>query len=345
MANKFYEARDLSNSKDFRFNSLNGLNKVGIPQSKITIRGKLDGFTKSTLYKNYDLIAHNLKVYPTITIYPRGYKLAGGMAGFYHPESNHIDMVDDYYLVTILSHEMRHAFQYIYFPDLYFATSYKSAREYLDCKIERDARRYSLDYCTARKYFEEAAYIRAQEEEYELVIRKKLSPDSVGLNNNYFRLNPATTSSVSRAYHWNEDDSPVQYDYEEVIIPNKRPFGKFLKFIGYAILVVILIFWITKPDAVEKVFTTDKGNENESYILEHSATTHLTDEDLKPLSKDELRLARNEIYARHGFIFKAEDLATYFSEKSWYTQNPDFTEDSLSYIEHSNVSLILSYEK
>lgn len=39
---------------------------------------------------------------------------------------------------------------------------------------------------------------------------------------------------------------------------------------------------------------------------------------LGSLSRKELELARNEIYARHGWVFEREDLAEYFSYKSWY---------------------------
>lgn len=54
------------------------------------------------------------------------------------------------------------------------------------------------------------------------------------------------------------------------------------------------------------------------YILPESDSRVYTLEEIKTLSKEQLRLARNEIYARHGRIFSAEDLQTYFSGKSWY---------------------------
>ena len=51
------------------------------------------------------------------------------------------------------------------------------------------------------------------------------------------------------------------------------------------------------------------------YILPNSDTVRLTRTDLQGLSKEELRLARNEIFARHGMIFGVEDLDTYFADK------------------------------
>jgi hypothetical protein len=52
--------------------------------------------------------------------------------------------------------------------------------------------------------------------------------------------------------------------------------------------------------------------------LPESNTRLLTEADLNGLSKEELRLARNEIFARYGMIFGVEDLDSYFGAKSWY---------------------------
>ncbi|PEK61470.1 hypothetical protein [Bacillus wiedmannii] len=199
MSNRFIELQ--KNNTSFKFNNLNGLNNTGNGQLKIQIVGQLDAFTIKTLYKNYDIIARNLKVYPTVKIYPRGYALDGGFGGFYHADRNHVDIVDHYYLISILSHEMRHAYQYIYFPDLYFNTTYSSAREYLNCEVERDAREYSIDFCLAKGYREEAEHCKVSEEQYELVIQNKLSPSVMGLSDGYFKRNPVKATVVSRDYH------------------------------------------------------------------------------------------------------------------------------------------------
>ena len=53
--------------------------------------------------------------------------------------------------------------------------------------------------------------------------------------------------------------------------------------------------------------------------------------------------ARNEIYARHGYIFKNSKYANYFAKKSWY--NPGgFSESDLNDIEWYNMDLIKSIE-
>ena len=84
------------------------------------------------------------------------------------------------------------------------------------------------------------------------------------------------------------------------------------------------------------------------YILPKSDTTFLTVDDLRGLSKDECRIARNELYARHGRKFDDEYLAQYFSQFEWYhpTIEPaDFEESLLNDYEIANRDLIVQYEK
>jgi serine/threonine protein kinase len=81
------------------------------------------------------------------------------------------------------------------------------------------------------------------------------------------------------------------------------------------------------------------------YILPNSDTTIITEADIANFSPEQLRLARNEIYARHGYEFKSEDLQNYFSQKLWYTPDPLFNEFMISDIEKQNAELILSRER
>lgn len=54
------------------------------------------------------------------------------------------------------------------------------------------------------------------------------------------------------------------------------------------------------------------------YILPNSSTEYLTWEDYAALSRWELVLARNEIFARHGRRFQNQDIQAYFDSCSWY---------------------------
>ena len=65
------------------------------------------------------------------------------------------------------------------------------------------------------------------------------------------------------------------------------------------------------------------GNKSSGYILPDTGTRNYTKDELKSLSKSQLRLARNEIYARHGRKFNTADLKEYFEGKSWYSGTID----------------------
>ena len=89
------------------------------------------------------------------------------------------------------------------------------------------------------------------------------------------------------------------------------------------------------------------GEEEAEYILPESASRLLTEADLENLTQEDLRIARNEIYARHGRKFLDEGLQEYFNGKSWYNgtiEPDDFKEDMLSEIERTNEDIIVNYE-
>lgn len=84
------------------------------------------------------------------------------------------------------------------------------------------------------------------------------------------------------------------------------------------------------------------------YILPESDSRYLEVRDLNGLSAEECRLARNELYARHGRLFDDETLQAYFDSKEWYkgTIAPsDFKEDTLNDYEMYNRDLIVRYEQ
>lgn len=86
----------------------------------------------------------------------------------------------------------------------------------------------------------------------------------------------------------------------------------------------------------------------QDYILPDSSQKYLIDADVSALSAEQLRIARNEIYARHGYIFRSEDLQTYFSGKEWYSPSvlaDNFSDEMLSALELANLDLIKKYEE
>ncbi len=91
---------------------------------------------------------------------------------------------------------------------------------------------------------------------------------------------------------------------------------------------------------------SDSSEENE-YVLPDSAKRKLKKSDLRGLSIEELRIARNEIYARHGRMFDDKKLQKYFDSQSWYEGTvpaSEFSEDVLSSVEKKNVAFIRQFE-
>jgi YARHG domain len=66
---------------------------------------------------------------------------------------------------------------------------------------------------------------------------------------------------------------------------------------------------------------------------------------LEGLFLEDASQMRQEIYARHGKVFKEPWLQKYFSSFAWYKADPDFTEANLTEVEKKNIATIAAYEK
>lgn len=71
----------------------------------------------------------------------------------------------------------------------------------------------------------------------------------------------------------------------------------------------------------------------------------ISEQMLRGLSLHELRLLRNEIYARHGRMFRAPWLDQYFNSQPWYLPDENFKDEELSGIDKQNVETIVRVEK
>jgi hypothetical protein len=85
---------------------------------------------------------------------------------------------------------------------------------------------------------------------------------------------------------------------------------------------------------------TARATARGGFIFADSDKRLLSDDDLKDLSKDELRIARNEIFARRGRFFVDARLAVYFSQFSWYHPSKVDVDIELNKTESTNVSAI-----
>jgi len=101
-----------------------------------------------------------------------------------------------------------------------------------------------------------------------------------------------------------------------------------------------------------KVIKNELKNSNPHTVLKtafngrfpQSSERLLTAADLKGLKPKDLRIMRNEIYARYGLIFKSQDMASYFEKQAGYEKRLENAEAFLSEIELKNVAFIKKYE-
>lgn len=95
----------------------------------------------------------------------------------------------------------------------------------------------------------------------------------------------------------------------------------------------------TRPTQSETNITT--GNKG---LYGFTSERLLTEDDLSNMTNNELKIMRNEIYARHGYIFKTKRMKEYFSTQPWYEGIYDDVSSMLSEIEVKNVEFIKRHE-
>lgn len=86
----------------------------------------------------------------------------------------------------------------------------------------------------------------------------------------------------------------------------------------------------------------DPSPSSRDFIFANSDSVRLTRDMLAGLSAGQLRIARNEIYARRGRYFKDDSLTAHFKRFSWY--QPYAWDPPLNGVEKANVALIQSME-
>jgi hypothetical protein len=75
------------------------------------------------------------------------------------------------------------------------------------------------------------------------------------------------------------------------------------------------------------------------------STDSLKDDDLELIPPSELRLMRNEIFARYGYIFKSEDLRKHFANQKWYKPLFRNVDKYITSREKYNIEFIQKHEK
>lgn len=83
----------------------------------------------------------------------------------------------------------------------------------------------------------------------------------------------------------------------------------------------------------------------EARLREKITTEPITPTMVEGLFVEDLRVLRNEIYAKRGRVFKDKKLQEYFAAQAWYQPNPDFKDESLTETESKNLAVIKEVEE
>ena len=174
---------------------------------------------------------------------------------------------------------------------------------------------------------------------------KKILFDVITSTNRYERTGSAKVVGSNKVRCYMEDDKKNYFDVtwdeseEKIHIKYKKKSDYMQSALNG------LDLWILDDDSWWFMEEEDSGGD--SYILPGSDSRYLSDGDVNWMTSDMLRLARNEIYARHGRIFDSADLNEYFNSQSWYFgmyTADEFDESWLNKYEKANLNLIKSYE-
>ena len=138
-------------------------------------------------------------------------------------------------------------------------------------------------------------------------------------------------------------------DEQETVVSNTIPEEELLE--NQSTVSQVVLDGVTYTIPVETPEVSLQDQLDMEYILPDSDSIYYTKEEIDALSDEDLQLARNEIYARYGRMFKDQDIQDYFDGKSWYygTYDPDdfdawYGDDVLNDYELANLEIIVEIE-
>jgi|GEM_PF-6368117 len=126
--------------------------------------------------------------------------------------------------------------------------------------------------------------------------------------------------------------------------PPKQKKSLWPLYIIVGLVILAIAYFMNRNDAGKKMDTPVISGASVPGRFPQASQKLLTDDDVRLLSKNDLKIMRNEVFARHGYIFTTPEMRSYFSQFSWYTGKYENVNAMLSDIESQNVALIRKYE-
>ena len=172
----------------------------------------------------------------------------------------------------------------------------------------------------------------------------------------YYSADTEDLSTILEDIYFSIYKETQEYYVFDYISPNNKDTDEFRDFCIKTTELSLYLGTATKEYIPEADIA---GDFSESYMsmdfmLKDSSVIEITEADLYGLSLAQLRIARNEIFARHGRQFKDSALNKWFYSKTWYLNigmkySPDFFDSispsPLSKLELKNANFIKDYEK
>ncbi len=88
---------------------------------------------------------------------------------------------------------------------------------------------------------------------------------------------------------------------------------------------------------------SSEKTENNGDIFPESSQRKLAESEVYGISPEKAQAAINEIFARHGYIFKDSKLRSFYESKPWYAPNSNFSESQFNEAERYNIYLFTKY--
>jgi len=106
-----------------------------------------------------------------------------------------------------------------------------------------------------------------------------------------------------------------------------------------------LAYSLGRPAELDETMQNRGAPGRLEFVIPDSDRRELSRAELERLGLQQLYLARNEIFARHGYDFSSAFLRGYFGSRSWYRRRPGFQSPEISDLEAANAQLILQVEE
>lgn len=148
-------------------------------------------------------------------------------------------------------------------------------------------------------------------------------------------------------------DKTIQYSNDEIYLEEKDQvrknslFKKKIVIIALIILGLLIVSKIPKKNIQQNKSDYNTTQKQDEYFIDDTDKRYLSENELRDYTIEELGYIRNEIFARHGYVFGENKYKDYFESQTWY--EPDYSfkgdTDNLNKYEIDNIKLLLEIEK